>query len=261
MIAAASSPENAALAIDGIAAAHSDDRRTEGLLFKPAVMAELAGQLFVRTIEVPEATRQLDATRATFLDLPFAEALEWFRARFPDDEDGLDDLLDAYRRRASERTRLLFEAVAKRARDRLIETLEEGGTLAEFASAVRSGAARLGIEAPTPGYLENVFRTQIQGAYGAGRQRQIETPAVMEARPFVELRTVQDNRVSDWCRPMDGKQWDIRDPAWKPHAPPRHYQCRSSVITLAPDEKSDAALAMSTVPPMPGFDRPPAEIS
>lgn len=231
-------------------------------LYRTMAMSDMAGQMFVRLIEVPESKRALDdRPPPTFLRMPFREAVEWFLERFGGDEEGAYRMLDAYRKRGDEASALLMERVAERARAELQRTLEEGGTLAEFAQAIDDETSHLGIEAPDPWYLETVYRTTVQSSYGAGRVRQMTQPAVMAARPFVEFRAVLDTRTTTLCEGLDGKQWRITDPEWKRFSAPLHFNCRSSVVTLDEDEVDQGALRRGVKgEPAPEFDGPADEI-
>lgn len=230
-------------------------------IYRSSALSDLAGQMFVRVIEVPETRGSFDADPPAFLRMPFREAVEWFIDHYGSEEE-TRRILDAYRRRADEASRLFFDRVAERARAELQRTLEEGGTLSEFAEAIRSETSRLGIEAPHPSYVETVFRTNVQSAYGAGRYRQMTQPAVMTARPGVEFRAVMDKRTTKHiCEPLDGKQWKITDPTWRRFSPPLHFNCRSAVVTLDADEIDDAAIRRRPkAEPEPEFDGPAAEV-
>jgi len=257
LIAGSNDPGQAQTRITEWAQRHAGSDAIALPIFRATALSDMAGQMFVRLIEVPETARSLDGETPAFLRMPFREAVEWFIDHFGDD-DAVRRLLDGYRRRSDEATALLFQRVAERARDELQRTLEEGGTLDDFAAAIEAETTRLGIEPARPAYVETVFRSQVQGAYGAGRYKQMTTPAVMAARPGVEYRTIGDNRVCSICAPMDGKQWHITDAAWRRVAPPNHFNDRCSMVTLDEDEMDSAALRRRvTSEPDPAFDGPP----
>ena len=192
--------------------------------------------------------------------MPFDEAIAYFKARFPADSAAVDDLVDAYRRNGAVASRLMFDRLAELTRTKLLSALENGDTMADFARSIRQGEASLGIEPATHGYLETAFRTQVQTAYGAGRVRQIESPAVMAARAGVEYRAVGDSRTTNICLGLDGKQWKIDDPEWRNFAPPSHFNCRSAIVTLDDSEIDTRALERRIdVAPAPGFEGSPTD--
>lgn len=228
-------------------------------LAMPSIMADLAGQLFVRTIEVPDSTRKLaDIEITPFLDMPFAQAVEFFRNKFPEDGgEKLDFLLNAYVKRGGRDSRLLLSRLAETARENLTATLQNGGTFQDFANAIREGSAGLGIEPPTHGYIQLVHRTQVQTAYGAGRFKQLTNPAVTEVRPYVEYRTVRDERVRDEHAELDGLQFDARSSAWHDIAPPNGFNCRCGMVSLDESEVDRDMLRDAPPPVQIDFLGPP----
>lgn len=263
---------DASAALNRWAETRSDDPDFAGAVYRGAMHADLGGQVFVRTVEVPESTRRAlaadgDAADPTdpeyeiaFLDLPFNEAIEAFMARRLMTPDEFRRLSDAARTRAFTATNLATQNLAARAQELLTAALSEGSTLPEFVAALRADEVSLGITASSPGYLETVFRTNVQASYGAGRYRQLTSPAVRAARPFVEYRTVRDDRVRPAHAELDGMVFRQDDPEWGRYAPPLGFQCRCVAIArreedVDPSRVVDAATL--TVRPDPGFDAPP----
>lgn len=104
-----------------------------------------------------------------------------------------------------------------------------------------------------------VFRTNVQTAYGAGRLRQIERPAVREAYPFVEFQTVGDARVRDAHKQLEGLVFRVGSPAMRRCSPPCGYNCRCS-WGLRTAEDVEGREITESVPPGaidPDFDGPP----
>ena len=233
------------------------------LLYRTQMTADMGGQLFVRTVEVPESlprTAKLAVVDASaFFALPFDEAIRAFLSR---------RLLSpaAYRRLSAEARARAFsvslmtsrEMVAK-VREELARTLQDGGSYGSFRAAVQAGEIDLGVTPAAPSYLENVFRTNTASAYGAGRLRQILDPAVRAARPFVEYRTARDSRVRPSHAALEGVVFRQDDPSWRRYAPPLGYQCRCTVVTRradAVDLRRVVDAATLTVEPTAGFGNP-----
>ena len=231
-------------------------------MYRSGFQTNLAGQLFVRTIEIEPSERKLAYFEPddTFLNMPFTEAIEYFKRRFPDESDKVDELLAAYVRSGDKNTRLLKKYLAEHTQARLLATLEEGGDFRSFAQSVAQGSADLGIEPPSHGYLSTVFRTQVHSAYGAGRFEQITNDVVIQAKPFVEYRTAGDSSVRDSHKKLDGLQFSSSSKVWHKIAPPNGFNCRCSVVTL---DESDMipSRVRKRVPlggePDAGFDGPP----
>jgi SPP1 gp7 family putative phage head morphogenesis protein len=183
-------------------------------------MADMAGSLFVRDVELASRIKLDAQRRPTFLEMPFEEAVAFYEERFADPERTLE-IIRAYRDRADDAGKRTLQKIADAMMRQIHTTLAQGGTLTDFADMF----SERGFDA---GYLENVYRTNVAQAYGAGRVREIE--AVAEHVGFIEYVTAGDNRVRDKHRELDGKVWRADDPSWKTFAPPCGYQCRCSVV-------------------------------
>lgn len=206
---------------------------------EPAVISDLGGQLFVRNVELDQNKRLLaDDRPQAFLNLPFPEALAYW-IKNGGSEDGLKQVLKAYRRDATTATPMMLEHISRSVVARLQYALEEGDTLRDFARGVRDDTVLLGISPMSSHYLENVYRTNIQTAYGAGRFRQLTDPGVQSLRPWVQYRTAGDSRVRDAHRALDGLIFRADSDEWHKVAPPNGYQCRCSVVSLDDDDVHD----------------------
>ena len=245
-----------------------DDPEVAASIYRATVRADMAGQLFVRTVEVPEALPEVRALRAgdegAFVRLTFQEAIESFLARRIITPAQFAALSDAARTRAFTATRMSTDELIRRARELIAQTLATGGTLADFEAGLLSAAPdsiSLGITPAQPHYLETVYRTNVQAAYGAGRLRQIQHPDVVAARPYVEYRTAGDSRVRPSHAALNKTVWNQNDPAWANYAPPNGFSCRCSVVTLRRLDGrtvSTAAETRATTQPDQGFDSPPS---
>lgn len=227
----------------------------------------MAGQLFVRTIEVPEAAtpallRLADDDRA-FLDLPFEEAVRVFAERRIVDPETFYSDLSGIRQRSFTASLLASEALMKRARNLLRSALERGMTVEEFTRRLQASELTLGIEPSNDGYLRTVFETNVSANYGAGRFQQINQPAVMQARPFVEYRAILDAHTRESHAALHGTVYRTDSPGWHDIAPPNGFSCRCSIITRPESwvarEKPDVYL---TPPQRPdaSFEGPPTTL-
>lgn len=245
--------------------AASDTAITESL-YQASLQADMAGQLFVRTVEVPEATsdRALAAptSRNAFLSMPFDEAIEYFRSRDLLSPEAFAALTDAAKMQAFTASQLATERLRAFAQHKLYESLDRGGTLERFAAQLRSEEVSLGVTPSDPYYVENVYRTNVATAYGAGRYRQITSPAVQAARSLVEYRTAGDARVRPNHARLNGLVFRQSDPRWPMFAPPNGYQCRCSIVLrrtsdVDPRRIVDAATLGPEYLPDPGFRAAP----
>lgn len=256
---------SASAGLEAWAERHREDEDVASSLYVAAMQADLGGQLFVRAIEVPESMpqRALDARPTPpFLAMPFDEAIEAFLQRRVMTPEAFRALSDAARTRAFTATHLATDALRDRARALLEAALRDGSTFETFADALRTEEASLGVTPSDPSYLQNVMRTNVGAAYSAGRFRQITSPVVAKARPYIQYRNPLDSRTSKVCRALANRIFRQDDPAWPRFAPINHFQCRSSIVTLRASQVnegqvSDASALPPDAQPQPGFDSPP----
>jgi SPP1 gp7 family putative phage head morphogenesis protein len=210
----------------------ADDPAIASTIYRAGMVADMGGQLFVREVEVPETVPvALDTTiPPTFMRLEFAEAIQAFLDRKIITPEEFAALSDMQRMRAFTATKLSSQALIERVKQLIESSLRDGSTFEGFRAALSPDA--LGVTAASPGYLETVYRTNVGLAYGAGRLRQIQSPAVREARPFVEYRTAGDNRVRASHAALDRVVFRQDDPEWTKYAPPNGYNCRCGVVTI-----------------------------
>jgi SPP1 gp7 family putative phage head morphogenesis protein len=193
-------------------------------LFEATVKADLGGDLMVRGDEKNRVIQMAEPARSRpLLNLPWREAIKEFVERGIMDPDELSTLLRDYTQRSAIARQLMLERVQDVVRGELVKSLEEGKTFQQFAQALRDGD--LDIDTTNKPYLQNVFRTNVQSAYGAGRFRAMTDPDVLEERPYVEYRTVGDARVRESHRALEGKVFDARSDEWHTIAPPNGYNC------------------------------------
>lgn len=171
----------------------------------------------------------------------FEEAIKLFRARVPMTKKEWAQLDDEARQRAFTVARVAQADVLAQTWEAIDRAIENGTTFEDFvADAGDQLEASWGTE--IPGRLETIFRTNVMGAYNAGRMELITDPAVMEDRPFWRFDAINDSRISDFCEPLDGKVMAADDPFWASHTPPLHFNCRSVITPLTPEEAQEAGL-------------------
>lgn len=250
-----SSPEASAKALAEWRDANSRDRNVARSIYEPAVQSDLAGQIFVASIEVGEATRLLaDDPRSAFLRMTFEEAIAFWRER-GGSQEALDLVLQAYRRQAARATALAMDTLSRRAQAEIERSFIEGGGVAQFIDAMNSETDSLGISPASPAYLETVFRTNTATAYGAGRVRQLNSPAVIAARPYRQYRASGDSRTRLNHRILDKLVLSAQQPLWLSIAPPNGFNCRCAVVSLSQRNFDQMGLTLSdSLPPGGGPD-------
>lgn len=258
-IAGAKNAADARRKVDAVRKQYARDNAIADALYIPAVMADLAGQLMVHQYEAPGVVgkpitqfalgdaQPLDA----FLNLPWDEALAYFRSRGVLRENELATLLKGHAEQTKAARKALLERVQTRVYELLDQSIERGETLRDFASKLAEDADGLGITNQDPAYLQTVFRTNVHDAYGAGRAAAMNHPDVVEARPYRQIHTAGDARVREEHVPLDGLVYEASGPLANLR-PPFGFNCRCSVVTL---ESWDGAVVdeLPTGAVAPGF--------
>lgn len=197
-------------------------------------------------------------------DLTFGEALQWFLDRVPMTAAEVAKLEQKAKRRAFFVSHVAEIDVVSQAWAGIEKALEKGQTLEEFRKEVKPKleAAWAGSVANPAARVENIYRTNVQSAYAAGRYEQMTAPAVAKSRPYWEFSAVMDGRTSPVCAALDGTVLPADDPFWETRHEPLHYQCRSTKIALT--EKQALAKGITATPPvqpppLEGFGARPGE--
>jgi len=115
--------------------------------------------------------------------------------------------------------------------DSLNTALDQGMTFDQWKNEVLAAPEVLALPQHR---LDNIFRTNLQGAYARGRCQQIE--ANKEQRPFLMYSATNDSRVRPHHLAMDGFIGDVDSEIWKKWMPPAGYRCRCTVIALTEEQ-------------------------
>lgn len=195
--------------------------------------------------------------------VPFAEAVAWFRGRVPITPAGWRRLNAEAKRRAFTVSRVAALDVILdvwRAVDRAVA---DGTGLAEFQRDVTGKLeAAWGGTVSDPGHrVETIYRTNVQGAYAAGRKAQQTDPDVLSALPYLMYDALLDDNTSVLCRSLHGTILPADHAFWSTHYPPNHFGCRSGArsLTAAAVRRRGGVSPVPALAPQPGFDREPGE--
>jgi len=107
----------------------------------------------------------------------------------------------------------------------LNKTLASGGTFNDFQKLIAESEIVL-----PKHYLDNVFRTNIQSAYGHGRWIQQERNKAK--RPYLMYSAINDSRVRPAHLALNRIILPFDHPFWLMHYPPLSFRCRCTVIAL-----------------------------
>jgi SPP1 gp7 family putative phage head morphogenesis protein len=163
---------------------------------------------------------------AVIKDIPFEEALDDLLAREPTAEHGEDFTVvqDLYRERhAFAAVKALHSSVAQKVQEAISKTMQAG------ASDVPPSKVVSEITGWSRAYADTVYRTNLTGAYSAGRLRQAMDPDVEDVVVGLRYVATMDSDTRKNHAAADGVVAAHDDPIWYDLAPPCGYNCRCSL--------------------------------
>jgi len=190
----------------------------------------------------------------------FHEAIKAFRKRVPMSNADWDQLAADERQRAFTVGAVAQADLVQDVFDAIDRAVENGTSFDDFKGEIGDKLADAwgGQDAPR---VETIFRTNMLGAYSAGRHEIYSSPAVKEARNTWRFDAIEDDRIDEDCEEADGTVLPADDPWWSTHLPPLHFNCRCSFTALTPEEAEDEGITEE--PPESeadeGFGSPPAD--
>lgn len=110
----------------------------------------------------------------------------------------------------------------------MAEALANGETLASFKGRIGEVIKENGW---TSWRVENIYRSNMQQAYQAGRYAQMQE--VKEDRPFWQYLAVGDRRTRPAHAVLNGMVYPADHPFWDTNYPPNGFQCRCTVRSLS----------------------------
>jgi SPP1 gp7 family putative phage head morphogenesis protein len=161
--------------------------------------------------------------------LTFDEAVAWAKQRnvvLPDEYYG--SLAGIARAQAFSVAGLASIDQIEAVKAALDNYLMQGKPFGNFVNDVKDGI--IPIDLPKS-RLDNIFRTNIQGAYNAGRYAAQQD--FKESRPYLMYDAINDSRTRPSHRAMDNIIKPMDDPFWETHYPPNGYRCRCHVRSLS----------------------------
>ncbi len=131
-----------------------------------------------------------------------------------------------YAERAAQVAQNTSEEVARGIIDKITKVRESGGNLKDFRNQFTQFTDDLGISRFTPHRIETIYRTNINSAYQAGFDQEIEDdPFANDLVVAFRYDAVNDSRVRPTHEKMEGV-FARTDPFWNTHTPPNGYNCR-----------------------------------
>lgn len=124
----------------------------------------------------------------------------------------------------------------------LFRAVGQGTTFRDFQAECREIIERRGWTGERAWRVDNIFRTNVQGAFMTGRYAQIKR--VSQARPYWQYSAVNDRRTRPAHAALHGKIFPHDHPFWEKWYPPNGYRCRCTVKTLSEDELAEKGLSV-----------------
>jgi len=220
-------------------------------------------------------------TSVSVKPLPFREAIEFFRDKgLRLSPDSYLDVWAAAHVQAFTVARVTQMDLLEDIRKAVDGAVKAGTPLGEFKKDLIPLLERRGWFAPkgeeaevempdgtirkrlTPWRLDNIYRTNLQSAYQAGRFRQMLENALH--RPWWMYDAVNDSRTRPSHAAMDGKVYRFDHPVWDRWHPPNGYHCRCTIRALSDKDMKRTGKPEEIDPPFwqpdPGFDYNPGMV-
>lgn len=164
------------------------------------------------------------------------------RAKLTDEE--AKALGEEVKHRAFYVTGLAKQDLVQLVSDGIEEALKNGETLADFKKRI---AAAIQAQGWHDYRVENIFRTNMQTAYSAGRYKKMQ--AVKASRPYWQYIAVMDKRVRPSHAILHEKVYPADHEFWSSNYPPNGFRCRCGVRTLSARQVEKQGLTVETEMP------------
>lgn len=175
-------------------------------------------------------------------------AIKFWQERAKLTWDQAKELADGAKARAFYVTGLYQQDLVQLVSDGIEEALKNGETLADFKKRIANAIQKQGWQ----GYrVENIFRTNMQSAYAAGRYRKMQ--AVKKSRPYWQYLAIMDKRTRPNHAALHGKIYPADHEFWNTNYPPNGFRCRCGVATLSQRQVDAQGLTVETEMPKATF--------
>lgn len=175
---------------------------------------------------------------ARYMDLPFSEAIAFFRKKLNVSTEAWDDLWKEMHGQAFSVAGAMEEELLDDLRAAVDKAIADGTTLAEFREDFTGIVDRHGWDYNGgPAWRTAIiYNTNLAVAYQRGHWKQMTDPDVLKVRPY--LRYVPSSSAEprpehlEWANlvlPAD-------DPFWQTHYPPNGWGCKCGVVSVSERE-------------------------
>ncbi len=177
--------------------------------------------------------------RPEYLDLPFDEAIKYFRNKIPIPTENWRQFEAEQHDFAFTIAGLTKASLLDDARYLVDRGIAEGASFDEFKKDFRKLIERRGWT-PTPlpagpkDYrLRIIYETNIRRAYSAGRYKQLNDPDILKSRPYRMWSHGDSRNPRETHIALDGKVFDATDKFWEVAHPSCAYGCKCRAYSLS----------------------------
>lgn len=171
-------------------------------------------------------------------------AIKFWSSKVPVTKSEFDKLSDHAKQRAFTVSGLSDLDQVTAVNQALTKCLNDGGTLADFKKQFPEIIKAQGWTGKRAHRIDNIFRTNLQSAYMAGRYEQMQKTTRL--RPYWMLVAVHDKRTRTTHLAVDGLVFPHDHPFWQTWYPPNGFACRCIVITLSERQVKARGLNIQT---------------
>lgn len=175
-------------------------------------------------------------------------AIKFWQERAKLTWDQAKGLADGAKARAFYVTGLYQQDLVQLVSDGIEAALANGETLPQFRERILAAIQAQGWHSHR---VENIFRTNMQSAYAAGRYKKMQ--AVKNSRPYWQYMAVMDKRVRPSHAVLHGKVYPADHEFWDSNYPPNGFRCRCGVITLSERQVKAQGLTVENDMPQAGM--------
>ena len=227
----------------------------ENMLVGASVLADMIGraQIIEEAEDFGFRISDFGFAETRFGRLGPDEAWERFRKKIPMSKAAFDALVDEYKNEAFSIAGEFKDEVIWEVKGELDKALLEGLTQDKVIANITGLFERMGITPLQPHRVENIFRTNMMGAYNAGRWDTMQDKHIAEYFPMFQYDAINDSRTRPSHAAMDGHIARRDDPIWQTWWPPNGYQCRCTVRPVSVSEEVGALKPAPAGQPDPGF--------
>jgi len=176
-----------------------------------------------------------------------AEAIKYWKGKAPVSADDIKTMNAAAKSRAFSVSGLSSMDQVSAVHAAIGKALENGETLASFKGRIGDILEKQGWTGKRAWRVENIFRTNVQSAYMAGRFQQMK--CVTKSRPYWKLVAVQDRRTRQTHLAVNGMVFRHDHPFWQTWYPPNGFACRCVVVSLSERQVKRRGLKVQTEMP------------